>query len=173
MGPFLDPATGVWSTTIHTELPSFEIVRYVKGLDSSVRVFYDRRGVPHIFAHTTLDAYRALGFVVCARDRLFQLEVQDAGGQCCTLTGSSVPAALPLDREDARTSPEGGGAGVRRDGHDREIPYRAARAYADGISICGSGTWDRRICIPPRSTSCSGDGRRGGRRSTRCICSIA
>ena len=67
LGPFLDPATGVWSTTIHAELPSFQIVRYVKGLDSSVRVFYDRRGVPHIFAHTTLDAYRALGFVV-ARD---------------------------------------------------------------------------------------------------------
>jgi penicillin amidase len=142
LGPFLDPATGVWSTTIHAELPSFQIVRYVKGLDSSVRVFYDRRGVPHIFAHNTLDAYRALGFVV-ARDRLFQLEVQTraADGTLTELVGA---AALPLDRE-ARAlgfprAAEQAYAAMDTTG----LPYRSARAYADGVNlwIRHMGPWD-------------------------------
>ena len=62
-----------------------------------MRVVYDRRHVPHIFAATERDAYQALGYVV-ARDRLFQLHVQRlaASGRLTELAG---PAALPLDRE--------------------------------------------------------------------------
>ena len=42
-----------------------------------MEVVYDERAVPHIFARTEDDAYRALGYVV-ARDRLFQLYIADA-----------------------------------------------------------------------------------------------
>ena len=138
LGPFLDPATGVWSVTIHAELETFKIVRYVKGLDSSVRVFYDRRGVPHIFAHSTLDAYRALGFVV-ARDRLFQLELQTRAANG-TLTELIGPKALTLDRE-ARAlgfprAAERAYAAMDTTG----LPYRAARAYGEGVNL-----WIRRM----------------------------
>ena len=138
LGPFLDPATGIWSVTIHAELPGFQIVRGVRGLDSSVRVFYDRRGVPHIFAHSSLDAYRALGFVV-ARDRLFQLEVQTRAANG-TLTELVGPAALGLDRE-ARAlglprSAERAYAAMDTTG----FSFRAARAYGEGINL-----WIRRM----------------------------
>jgi penicillin amidase len=60
-------------------------------------VRYDRRGVPHVFAQSELDAYRALGYVV-ARDRLFQLDVQTraASGRLAELVGAR---ALAIDSE--------------------------------------------------------------------------
>ena len=75
LGPFLDPARGLWSAARGaTDLPNgAEVV--VPGLGARVRVIYDTRAVPHIFADREEDAYRALGYVV-ARDRLFQMFVQ-------------------------------------------------------------------------------------------------
>jgi penicillin amidase len=133
LGPFLNPATGVWSITIHADLPTFQMVRRVRGLDSSVRVFYDHRGVPHIFARTSLDAYRALGFVV-ARDRLFQLEVQTRAANG-TLTELVGPAALPLDRETRALgfprAAERALAAMDTNG----LAYQAAKAYGEGINL--------------------------------------
>ena len=62
-----------------------------------MRVVYDDRGVPHIFAATEADAQRALGYVV-ARDRLFQLEIQSraGGGTLTELLGARL---LSTDRE--------------------------------------------------------------------------
>lgn len=67
------------------------------GLGADVRVIYDDRAVPHIFAATETDAYRALGYVV-ARDRLFQMYLQTlaAAGRLTEVAGAR---ALPLDRE--------------------------------------------------------------------------
>jgi penicillin amidase len=69
----------------------------IPALGAEVRVVYDDRGVPHIFATTENDAYRALGYVV-ARDRLFQMYMQmmAASGRLTEVAG---PRALPLDRE--------------------------------------------------------------------------
>jgi penicillin amidase len=66
------------------------------GLTAPVRVAFDDRGVPHIFASTSEDAARALGYVV-ARDRLFQLEMRwrTAAGRMAELAGA---AALGFDR---------------------------------------------------------------------------
>src|SRR5579859_6670017 len=142
LGPFLNPATGVWSTTIHAELPSFEMVTWVKGLDSSVRVFYDHRGVPHIFAHTSLDAYRALGFVV-ARDRLFQLELQTRAANG-TLTELVGPAALPLDREARALGFPRAAERTLAAMDTNGFAYRAAKAYGEGINlwVARMGPWD-------------------------------
>ena len=71
LGPFLDPANGVWSMARSSSLPA-TATGAVPGLGGDVRVVYDDRSVPHIFAATETDAYRALGYVV-ARDRLFQM----------------------------------------------------------------------------------------------------
>ena len=70
------------------------------GLSAPVRVVYDDRSVPHIFAASESDAAAALGYVV-ARDRLFQLELQTraASGRLSELAGER---ALELDREPRR-----------------------------------------------------------------------
>ena len=133
LGPFLNPATGVWSAAIHAELPTFLLVRRARGLDSSVRVFYDNRGVPHIFAHSTLDAYRALGFVV-ARDRLFQLELQTRAANG-TLTELVGPAALPLDREARALGFPRAAERTLAAMDTTGVAYRAARAYGEGVNL--------------------------------------
>jgi len=95
VGPFLDPIHGVWAVARGSTLTDRETAR-ITSLGSDVRVVYDDRGVPHIFAATVEDATRALGFVV-ARDRLFQMELatRAAAGRLTELAGDR---ALEVDR---------------------------------------------------------------------------
>jgi penicillin amidase len=104
----------------------------VVNLKGDVKVVYDDRNVPHIFATSEDDAYRALGYVV-ARDRLFQMYVQTlaATGRLSELAGAR---ALPLDRE-AR------GIGLPRSAErklaaagDTARFMKLAVAYADGVN---------------------------------------
>src|SRR5262245_3663300 len=74
LGSFLDPVNGVWAVARRAE-PPHDARAAIPGLVSPVEVVFDSRGVPHIFASSEEDAYRALGYVV-ARDRLFQMELQ-------------------------------------------------------------------------------------------------
>ena len=61
-------------------VPSMSGQLAIAGLSAPVQVVRDREGVPHIFAKTTGDLYRALGFVH-AQDRLWQMELQRRAGQ--------------------------------------------------------------------------------------------
>ena len=104
LGPQLEPLRGVWALARIAEPPARAEGR-IPGLDADVTVAYDDRAVPHIFATSERDAYRALGYVT-ARDRLFQLDLQArAGGG--TLTELLGAAALDADRETR-------GLGMRR-----------------------------------------------------------
>src|SRR6478672_4814476 len=96
LGSFLDPAHGVWALS-RSSKPFTSGTETIRALDGEVKVVYDDRAVPHIFATTEHDAYQALGYVV-ARDRLFQMYLQTmaAAGRLTELAG---PRALPLDRE--------------------------------------------------------------------------
>lgn len=95
LGPFLDPVHGVWSLTALATLPDREALS-ISGLTGPVQVLYDDRAVPHIFASSSEDAARALGYVV-ARDRLFQMEMRwrTAAGRLSELAGDEL---LELDR---------------------------------------------------------------------------
>ncbi|HEY7877234.1 MAG TPA: penicillin acylase family protein [Gemmatimonadaceae bacterium] len=131
LAPFLDPVRGVWAVARAGMLPENASGK-IPGLAANVRVFYDRRGVPHIFATTELDAYRALGYVV-ARDRLFQLELQTRAANG-TLSGLLGPAALPLDREVRAL-------GLTRAADEKlaavdtaSEPWHVVEAYADGVN---------------------------------------
>jgi penicillin amidase len=131
LGPFLDPAHGVWSMSRSASMPASADAR-IPGLSAAVKVVYDDRAVPHIFATTEADAYRALGYVV-ARDRLFQMYLQTlaAAGRLTEIAG---PRALPLDREMrglgltavARQLADGARGGPEF--------TAAAAAYADGVN---------------------------------------
>jgi penicillin amidase len=131
LGPFLEPAHGIWSLSRSAELSSSAKASVVN-LKGDVKVVYDDRNVPHIFATSEDDAYRALGYVV-ARDRLFQMYVQTlaATGRLSELAGAR---ALPLDRE-AR------GIGLPRSAErklaaagDTARFMKLAVAYADGVN---------------------------------------
>jgi penicillin G amidase len=95
LGPVLDPVRGAWALSASAGLPARAEAR-VQGLGADTRVLYDDRAVPHIFAASEADAWRALGYVT-ARDRLFQLDLQArAGGG--TLTELLGAQALRADR---------------------------------------------------------------------------
>jgi len=95
LGPVLDPVRGAWALAASARLPARAEAR-IRGLSADTRVLYDDRAVPHIFAASETDAWRALGYVT-ARDRLFQLDLQArAGGG--TLTELLGAQALRADR---------------------------------------------------------------------------
>src|SRR5215217_194793 len=95
LGPLLDPGRGVWALGRSADLPASARAT-VPGLVADVRIVYDDRAVPHIFAATEPDAWRGLGYVT-ARDRLFQLDLQArAGGG--TLTELLGTGALAVDQ---------------------------------------------------------------------------
>jgi penicillin amidase len=129
LGPILDPVRGAWALARSADLPD-SAQAMVPGLGAEVRVLYDDRGVPHIFAAREIDAWRALGYVT-ARDRLFQLDLQSrAGGG--TLTELLGARALPVDRA---TRGLGMGRGAERIALEMDAEERGAlEAYAAGVN---------------------------------------
>jgi len=64
-------ACGWW---LKSFVPNYSGNEKVPGLKQKVEVYFDKFGIPHIYAQSEPDAYHALGYIV-ARDRLFQLEM--------------------------------------------------------------------------------------------------
>jgi penicillin amidase len=131
LGDFLDPAHGVWSLARSVALPR-EATADVQHLGANVTVLYDDRAVPHVFATTEDDAYRALGYVT-ARDRLFQLYLQTmaASGRLTEVAG---PRALDLDREMRGLGLPRSAERLAAAASDTSPSVRRMRAYADGIN---------------------------------------
>ena len=131
LGAFLDPAHGVWSLARSAERPR-DVVARVAQLGGEVTVVYDDRAVPHIFATTEEDAYRALGYVT-ARDRLFQLSLQTmaASGRLTELAGAR---ALDLDREMRGLGLPRSAERLAASAADTSASVRRMRAYTGGIN---------------------------------------
>jgi penicillin amidase len=147
LGPLVDPWHGAWALAATADLPPAEGAT-LAGLGAEVRVRYDDRAVPHVFAATDTDAIRALGYVV-ARDRLFQLDLQARAGDG-TLTELLGKRALPLDREARQL---GMGRAVER--LTRALPDTGAArawldAYAAGINAYLEAISDREVPLEYR-----------------------
>ena len=133
VGTLLDPVDGLYHNAraiAHTTDDHFGMV----GLDDSVTVIMDDRGVPHIFATSTLDAVRAMGYVV-ARDRLFQMDfiARVASGRLSELLG---PGALETDRFLRRTGMDyGAKLNADRIVSEAGIEADLINAYCDGVNL--------------------------------------
>lgn len=141
VGSFLDPIAGVWSAAHQTRSPDPQLP--ITGLGSPVEVLIDPRGVPHIFAATDLDAWRALGRLH-VRDRLFQLELQSRATEG-TLTEWVGGAALPLDRHMRQLGLARRADSLWRALDPTSLQRRALVAYAEGVNsgIAALGPRDR------------------------------
>ena len=131
LGPLIDPAHGIWSME-REALARPEQQAALAGLDSTVTIQYDVRGVPHITAATELDAYRALGYVV-ARDRLFQLELQTRAA-AGTLAGLVGARAIDLDRRTRSLGMPRAAETKLASLDSSDTGFRAMIAYADGVN---------------------------------------
>ncbi len=147
LGAFLDPANGVWAVAAVAELTEREALA-IPGLGGSVEVVFDDRGVPHIFAATSEDAARALGYVV-ARDRLFQMEMRwrTVAGRMSELLGDG---ALGFDQ---RMRGLALAWSAERDFAEMDPASQVAReiaAYAEGVNAWIDGLGRRDIPLEYR-----------------------
>jgi penicillin amidase len=131
LGSFLDPTDGVWATARSATLPA-ERSADVTGLGGAVRVVFDDRAVPHIFAATLEDAARALGYVT-ARDRLFQLEMQTraTAGTLSEILGNDL---LEADRQQRALGLAWSAEQVYAGLGAESRTVRVLEAYADGVN---------------------------------------
>jgi penicillin G amidase len=93
-GKFFNPFAGFWQNNTSTdELPT---TLELKGLHETVRVVWDDRHVPHIFAADTHDLFFAQGYCT-ARDRFWQMDFQAraAAGRLSEVAGART---LETDR---------------------------------------------------------------------------
>jgi penicillin amidase len=93
-GKFFNPFTGFWQNNVSTdELPGRPGLR---GLHEAVRIVWDDRRVPHVFAANTHDLFFAQGYCT-ARDRLWQMDFQAraAAGRLSEVAGART---LETDR---------------------------------------------------------------------------
>lgn len=142
LGPLLDPSHGIWATGHNIEPRPGELER-IAGLTTPVRIEYDRRRVPHIFAANEGDLWRALGYVV-ARDRLFQLELQ-ARATAGRLTEWVGPVALATDRATRRLDLAGAAERQFAALDSTSAEARSTRAFADGVNAWIDGLDARRL----------------------------
>lgn len=131
LGPLLDPIHGIWAAAQSAELHERES-HALPGVSQTVEVRYDNRGVPHIFAATQEDAWRALGYVH-ARDRLFQMEMQTraAAGTLSELLDSRT---LGADREARALALAWGAERAFTELDPLSSAVRGANAYAAGVN---------------------------------------
>jgi len=147
LGAVLDPWRGVWAAASVADLPR-RAADALSGLTDTVRILYDDRAVPHIFATSELDAYRALGYVV-ARDRLFQLELQTRA-TAGTLTELLGRDALEADRSQRSLGLAWSAEREWAATDSTSSVARAAKAYAEGVNAWIDALSDRDLPLEYR-----------------------
>lgn len=132
LGRLLNPFTGFWQNAEPLSLVENEQTLSMPGLQEEVRIIYDGRMVPHIFAQNTHDAILAQGYVT-ARHRLWQLDIsiRDIGGRLSEVLG---PRLLERDKSRRR---QGMLVAARREVEAWEKSEEISgymQAYTDGIN---------------------------------------
>lgn len=129
-GKFFDPFAGFWANADPDRPRDGELS--LPGLRAPVRIAFDKRRVPHLFAQNDHDLFYAQGYVT-ARDRLWQMEVQTqaAAGRLAEILGSKL---LERDKFQRRLGMLQGALGdleaMRRD----TLAWTAVTAYAEGVN---------------------------------------
>lgn len=126
-------AIGGGYTYLKLTAPVYEGTITLSGLKEEVEVYFDKFGVPHIYAKNEVDAYYALGYVH-AQDRLFQMELmrRAAGGRLAEVLGKDLIKTDKLFRTLGinRFAEEHAARFLNK---DSEKFQRAVYAYQEGI----------------------------------------
>lgn len=130
-GSFFQPTQGFWANAEKRAVTG-ELNLYAPGLNEPVEVFFDDRGVPHIFAQNNEDLYYAQGYIT-ARDRLFQMEIQTraAGGRLAEWLG---PDMVEYDRHQRRLGMMVGAERALEGIMEDDTISRVIQSYSDGIN---------------------------------------
>lgn len=143
LGKLLDPFAGFWRNGVRGDVPP-ENLR-VPGLRDEVRVVWDSRHVPHIFARNDHDLYLAQGYVAASL-RLWQMEFQTlyTAGRISEVVGE---VGLRNDRLNRRYglpwAAENAVRAFRADPKAREI----IEAFTAGVNVYIRGLGRKRLPV--------------------------
>lgn len=132
LAPLLDPNHGFWQNSISEDALADEELE-LNNLSDEVKVVYDENLIPHIFANTQADLYRAQGYIT-AKHRLWQMEFQTmaAAGRISEIVG---PLAIDLDRMTRRKGlAYGAEKGMKFIEETDPESLKLLEAYADGVN---------------------------------------
>ena len=131
IGKLLDPINGFWQNA-GKEKPSAVQNLTLKGLKSSVKIYWDKHHIPHIVADNDHDLYMAQGYVT-ASHRLWQMnfQVRKTAGRLSEILGTIT---LELDRYQRRK-----GLGYAAEIMEQTLQKDSAtfhmnQAYAQGVN---------------------------------------
>jgi penicillin amidase len=129
-GKFLNPFTGFWQ---NAENPSMKDAQWhLKGLKEEVKVYFDDRLVPHVFAKNDADLYFMQGYIT-AKYRLWQMEVSthNAAGRVSEIVGEK---ALETDRMMRRIGMGYGAEKAQAFIEQDTFSKKLIQSYCDGIN---------------------------------------
>jgi len=130
MGKFLDPFHGCWQNA--ESLKPHDVKLNLNGVKEQVKVYFDERMVPHVFAKNDEDMYFVQGYLT-AKFRLWQMEIQthNAAGRLTEIVGEK---ALETDRGNRRIGLEYGAeqaeAFIEKDPESKKM----VDAYCKGVN---------------------------------------
>ena len=130
LGKLLSPFTGFWQNGESKELNYAETIEFSE-LSQAVKVLYDDRMIPHIFAESVRDAVFAQGYVT-AQHRLWQMEFQThaAAGRLSEIIGER---GLKIDKAARRKGMVW--AAEKELEHWKQLPeYQYIEAYSEGVN---------------------------------------
>ncbi len=130
MGAFLNPFTGFWQNAEPVVPVPFSDAQF-DNLSDEVKVVYDDKMVPHIFAQSEVDAAFVQGYIT-AQHRLWQMEFQThaAAGRLSEIVGAT---AIDYDKLTRR---KGIPLGAKRTlaEWEKSPKFNLIQAYTDGIN---------------------------------------
>ncbi|WP_019946452.1 penicillin acylase family protein [Hymenobacter aerophilus] len=132
LGRLLSPYQGFWlNGETAADFPAQQTLR-LPGLHQTVRVRFDDRRVPHIFAENDHDLYYAQGYLT-ARDRLWQMEFMTrvAAGRISEVVGER---ALEYDRFQRRMGLPFGAENSLREMLKNDTTRLVLESYSAGVN---------------------------------------
>lgn len=144
LGKFFDPFAGFWQNAVSEDQFVDEQLEF-SGLQNSVKVLYDDRFVPHIFAQNDYDLYFMQGYIT-AKMRLWQMEMQThaAAGRLSEIVGEK---ALKKDREARRIGLTYGAEKALEMAMKNDTSRLILNAYADGVNTYIEGLKSKNLPI--------------------------
>ncbi|MBI5917109.1 MAG: penicillin acylase family protein [Bacteroidetes bacterium] len=131
MGPFFSPFTGFWQNAefVGDFVPQKIEVPEMKG---KVKIMFDERMVPHIFAENLADAAFAQGYVT-AKFRFWQMDLisRASGGRLAEVIGED---ALENDKLKRRQGMAVGAERAVASWRENKETFAIIQAYTDGVN---------------------------------------
>lgn len=131
LGRFIDPFAGVWQNA-EPAGALLQLPGIIPGLQGEVKVVFDDRDVPHIFASNNHDLYLAQGYVT-AMHRLWQMETQTraAAGRLAEVVG---PSMVDFDLKQRRKGMVWAAERALQEFESDPLSSAVVQAYTDGVN---------------------------------------